>query len=512
MMNNQPQIIIFTGAETNYYSRSAGPYRVATELDLAGFNTLVIPNCTLLTRKGYQEIFKKYGSKNLLWVGFSTTFLRSLMPIDHEQWHDHPSSIHNFIQFDYAIHPKDNLNKSTSLDPIYSPATLINVLELAQTYNSNCKLVLGGANSNFGNTRWDYPDLFRFYSKAELAIVEFTRQCAQGKFEPVWKSNDSWDNNEFKSSFIRFKPGDYVAADEWLPLEVSRGCAFNCGFCNYDRKDLRDSHKHPAALRQEIISHYEQFGVTRFVIGDDLYNDSLHKVELMYDEVWSKLPFQAELCGYLRLDMLWNRPQQAEILLASGWRYGSFGIETMHDRAGQKVGKGLGGTRIKEAIAMLNDIWQNRCIIHALMIAGLPFEPKESIETNADWLYNNPNVLAVNYTPLHLMSPNMIKEFKLAKTNAISADPYNYGVTWTDDHNWINDQGVSFEWAKDFCAKVINRKTPGSFAHYADDRMSGQTHQDIIDSLSNYHPNNRNTVYRTKLGLVEQRLQKFLSA
>ena len=253
-------------------------------------------------------------------------------------------------------------------------------------------------------------------------------------------------------------------------------------------------------------------GVTRFVIGDDLYNDSLRKVELLYDEVWSKLPFQAELCGYLRLDMLWNRPQQAEILLASGWRYGSFGVETMHDRAGQKVGKGLGNARIKETISMLGEVWNNQCIIHAMMIAGLPFEPAESIETNADWLFDNADVLAVTYSPLHLVSPATIKEFKLAKTNAISDDPYNYGVTWTENNTWINDQGVSFEWAKDFCSKVINRKSPASFAHYADDRMTGQTHQDIVDSLINFHPNNRNTVYQTKLGLVEQRLQKFLSA
>jgi len=506
---NQPQIIIFAGTESNYYIRSAGPYRLATELKQFGFDTLVIPNCTMLTKKGYQEIFKKYGSNRLLWVGLSTTFMQSINPIPFDAWSSHSESIADFTLFDYTSGPQSNLSYMKSMKPIYNGFILLEILKLSQQFSPTCKLVLGGANSNF-IPHFKHPDLYRISGKAELAAVEFSFNCAKGTYDPTFKPNGSWDDNEFKSSIIDFTTGDHISADEWLPVEVSRGCAFNCAFCVYDRKDHKDSFKNPKVLRDELIRHYENFGVTRFVIGDDLYNDSFHKVEILYDEVWSKLPFKPEIAGYLRLDMLWNRPKQAELLLASGWRYGSFGIETLHDRAGQKVGKGLGSTRIKETIDMLNGIWKDDCIIHALMIAGLPFEPKESIESNANWLYNNDKILSVTYAPLHLTPPDSISKFPVKKINAISKDPYDFGITWPDNVNWVNDQGVSYNWAQEFCISVGNRKNALLFAGYADSRTVGSTHEEMLDYFRNYTPDKRNNIHNRKLKLVTQRLQKFL--
>ena len=81
----------------------------------------------------------------------------------------------------------------------------------------------------------------------------------------------------------------------------------------------------------------------------------------------------------MRLDMLWADPDSAEIIRDSGCKFAQFGIETLHNVAGRKVGKGLGRDRILETLERLKPLWKDDVLVSAGFIAGLPFEPIESI-------------------------------------------------------------------------------------------------------------------------------------
>ena len=97
------------------------------------------------------------------------------------------------------------------------------------------------------------------------------------------------------------------------------------------------------------------------------------------------MPFKAEWVANMRLDMIWSDPDSAAMIKEDGCKFGQFGIETLHDVAGRKVGKGLGKKRIIKTLEFLKPIWGKDVLISANLIAGLPFEPIESIRETLDW-------------------------------------------------------------------------------------------------------------------------------
>ena len=315
---------------------------------------------------------------------------------------------------------------------------------------------------------------------------EFTKQFTYNKLSDHTSTtkpfgNVTYDDVGFKSSTIRWEQSDLIDKDMWLPVEVARGCAFSCAYCSYTRKNNVDSFKNPKVLRDELIRNYEMFGVTKFIVLDDLYNDSKEKVRVLYDEVWSKLPFKPEWASYMRLDMFWADKESADIILASGAKIGSFGIETLHDIAGKKVGKGLGRKRTIETLQMLKEKWNNDILIHSFFIAGLPNEPRESLEETIEWLKTTNLIDAYQWTPLWI-TPESHKSF-VKDMNMISINNNKYGVSWLSDTNWINDMGITFEEATDIAKRAMETQMDGasvSFGGYADLRLSGFTHQEIL--------------------------------
>ena len=235
----------------------------------------------------------------------------------------------------------------------------------------------------------------------------------------------------FRSTRIyNYKEYDYIEEDDWLLLEVSRGCAFNCAYCNYDRKSSFDSYRSPESLHSELIKNFELYGVTRYVLADDLYNDSKDKVRILYDKVWSKLPFKPEWTSYMRLDMFWSDPESAEIVKQSGARLGSFGIETLHNKAGSKVGKGLGKERILETLHRLKEVWKDEVLTFGFFITGLPDEPEESIIETTEWLAKT-NLLYSHYSNPLWVTPPDHKRF-VRTLNNISNNYDKFGIRWVE--------------------------------------------------------------------------------
>jgi radical SAM superfamily enzyme YgiQ (UPF0313 family) len=282
-----------------------------------------------------------------------------------------------------------------------------------------------------------------------------------------------------------YKKYDHILPDDWLPLEVARGCAFNCAFCTYDRKSSFDSYRNPESLREELIRNYEQFGVTRYLIADDLYNDSKDKVRILYDKVWSRLPFQPEWTSYMRLDMFWSDPESAEFVKHSGARMGAMGIETLHNKAGTKVGKGLGKERILETLARLNEVWKDEVLMFGLFIIGLPDEPESSLIETSNWLAETDLLFAHWANALWITPPEHKKFVKIF--NRISSDNDKFGITWESENNWINSQGITFNRATEITNEI--NKRPGrctvGVADYPELRKMGLTHEDIVKIRDN---------------------------
>ena len=473
-----------TAYQIERYTRPAGVYKIASTLRKHGYSVIVIPNCLRLTFSAVKE-FIANNSKDLLWVGLGTNFMtvRSNNLENYRQiWQD---STEQFVDMSVLHNTTFIQNISTQLAWANAEVDLL-ANYLKDTHN--VKLVLGGSwitHIKNGALTLTTDNVHFITGYAEDYTLEFTNSIKNQQAIPFQLT--SIEERDFKSSYIDYDVNDFILPQEWLGIEISRGCSFKCAYCTYDHKGKTDTTKHTKTLRDELLRNYEKWGITKYHLLDDLYNDSEYKIKLLYDEVWSKLPFQPEWISYLRLDLIWSNPETAKWLEASGCRMGHFGIETLHDKAGKKVGKGLGKQRTIETLEFLKETWGNRVLVTALMIAGLPHEPYDHIVETMSWLRETDLVFNYKYQALWITSPDH-KEISL-KLNDMSNDYEKYEVTWGPD-GWINNMGITFKQISELTVSEDLKRHESSFLvdilEYTDLRsVGGYTHEEIANKEFN---------------------------
>lgn len=479
---------------TLYYTHFAGAAKIASELRKKGMQVLVVPNCMNLSFAGIKQIVEN-NKENLLWVGLSTTLMgMSVTTQDQDHYHDvWAKSSDLVLDIDFILKKSDDILPRNAI--LYNNKVLGKISHLLQS-KYNVPFMIGGAAVDTIQTSGPlvHPNMHVVRGYAETYTKKLTESLTSvpRRDIPYVVNNTDYDNNQFKHDQIYWEDSDIIEPNDWLPLEIARGCAFNCAYCNYPQRSKFDAYRHADSLKEELIRNYEKFGVTKYMLVDDLYNDSKEKVRFLYDEVWSRLPFKPEWVSFMRLDMIWADPDSAEIIKASGARYGGFGIETLHDQAGKKIGKGLGKQRIIETLQHLKQVWGDQVLVGACMISGLPYEPLDSINETIDWTMNTDLIHGANWQVLNLLPPSLSKlpglQFSdispIHVTNSIDKDPGKYGITWIDKYTWVNSAGVTNKQAAD----VIKRyKTKNPWArkfnqyNYADARSSGLTHQQIAN-------------------------------
>lgn len=477
--------IIFYDTVIRTGTRPAGAYAVASVLRRQGLEVLVVPFCAGLSFNGVKQIIEN-NSANLLWVGISTTFFKTLqynketLENYRNQWRTTQEL--TLSRDDFQKHPNARMNEET----LIWDRQELNLLAQWLDEKFQRPLLLGGPNVISKNKLMLHPNVHCVTGYAESYVAEITNNLLQKTQDPipVLHNNSHYDDIEFKTNSLKWAAHDFIKPNEWLPLEVSRGCSFNCAYCTYERKSTFDSFKNPESLRQEIIENYERWGVTKYILVDDLYNDSKEKVRVLYDKVWSKLPFQIEWASYMRLDMFWNDPESIDIVKASGARAGGFGIETLHTTAGRKVGKGLGKTRILETLQALKEKWRDEIMISAFMIAGLPYEPWDSILESWKWSRTTDLLHGSIWQVLYVRPP--FSDFRIVPgtQSTMDKDPYSFDMSWPDNNsNWINSEGVT----RNQCLELLSQAwdpfdTSFGFHKYAQLRQEGIDHHTLINA------------------------------
>lgn len=521
------QVIIFTDRaprtwnfdkfnwHASFFNYPAGAYKLASVLRAKGMKVIVVSNCLQLSFQGLKKIIKN-NCKDLLWVGLSTTLFTmkgaNLAPY-RQAWSDTDSDT---ISIEILFKTEHDLVSPTEM--VWGSDEIRQISQWLKDWYDVPMLVGGAWITNTRNGNLTIPDnCFLVTGNAEKYIEDFTlARSKNSKAEPSFICNNGdYDDVAFKNSSILWQPEDFVTAQSVLPLEIARGCAFNCSYCVYDRKSTFDSYKHPETLRTELIRNYELYGVTQYMLVDDLYNDSKEKVRRLYDEVWSRLPFAPEWTSYMRLDMIYADHESAAWLQASGAKMGSFGIETLDNRAGRKVGKGLGKKRILETLQYLKEVWKDDVLVHAYFLAGLPYESKDSIQETMDWSITTNLLHNVVWTPLWLTPPTHREIVPDHAINTIAKNTDQWNIKWSDQGYWINSEGVTYQQVNQMCVDTMAKCPMGmriSFSDYGDFRTAGLTHDQIAHFRTNPHTQQLviNGMHKVN-NLIEQRLNKVLN-
>lgn len=464
-------VVFFTGTNGNFSGQNTnglpltgllsiktlGAHKCAHELRLAGFRVLVVSNLPYLTIDEIKRVLSLSVGSNTLFIGFSNTFLESgkMYPIRTDRF-----------KFQLIL-PHGEQAQAEMVDHL-------------RTINPKCKIVVGGTRTffNISNPYIDYAVM----GFADISVVNLARHLKYG--DPLLKAKRNLnriividdpvaEGFDFVNSTMVWTEDDIVLHGETLPLEISRGCIFNCSFCSYrlrGKKNL-DYVKDLDILKRELIYNYERYGVTTYRLLDDTYNDNRDKIDMILD-LTKSLPFKLEMWAYIRLDLLSKHPETIAKLIDTGVVSMFFGIETLHKPSGRIIGKGYDPEAQIQTIRDMKHQWGKHINLHGSFIVGLPNESKEQVRHTMQRLLDDEIPLDIwHFHPLRI-AKNEFEQWQ----SAFGLDLSKYGyqeIPWqTDDDmievvNWQNPhmtfleaKEISDRYAAKYGAKIRSSHAP----------------------------------------------------
>lgn len=229
----------------------------------------------------------------------------------------------------------------------------------------------------------------------------------------------------------RFIDSDYILPRETLPMEISRGCIFNCKFCSFGlrARDKFDYNRHATLVADEIEYNRDKFGSTNYYFLCDTFNDTTMKLENIANEL-SRRDLKISFVSYLRHDLLHTFPEQIQILKDMGIRGAQFGLETFNYASGKTIGKGLHPDKVKELLIKLNTEWPET-MINSIFIVGLPHSTMDEHDSTVEWIKEKKVLASAMFYPLHLN-----KDIKDASEFSKNAEKYGYHDLEQWGGNW----------------------------------------------------------------------------
>lgn len=375
------QCILFTGIDISDHSlyRSAGAYRIRTELEDNGYDCLVVDFFQHYTNTEIEELLDKTVSKDTLWIGFSTTFMNTKVELEQN------SDFWKKIKTKYPW----------------------------------LKIIVGGSKSLL--EEMDFVD-FYVTGYADNAIVEITKNISIYD-KKVTDANKEYNKKDLSNIPIKWKKSDLILPGTSLPMEIARGCIFNCAFCNFpmNNKKKFDYIRDAKSIYDELKYNYEVLGVRDYSFMDDTFNDSIQKLEILHNVI-SKLDFKIRYSTYIKPELLVAQPEQIPLLIETGLTSAAYGLESLNPETRQAIFKMKDPYRVLEAMQKLKNDSNGEISNQCTMIVGLPYESVESVRSSFDVLYNADYIDHFSYYPLTIHTPD-----KYAYTSPIDNNPAAFG-------------------------------------------------------------------------------------
>lgn len=349
--------IIFTGFAKDNPSvgRSTGGYRIATYMRKLGWDIEVVDYLSHWNLEDLEKFIENRNtSQTIKWVGISIT------------WNLYDPIVADLISFLKKQYPEI--------------------------------VILVGGNQNFNiNLGCDYY-IYGFGEKAVEAILKYEFSNGKKPFgtphHKGWAINalhfyPAWPMEDYS---VEYEDRDFLVQTDILTMELSRGCKFNCKFCEFPVLGVKeDTSVSEETMYRDMKLSYDKWGIKNWILADETVNERDSKLEKLAGAV-KRAGFGPNFTGFIRLDLFNANRHQIELLTeARVWGH-FYGVETLNHRAGKIIGKGLHPDKNKQLMLdvrkyMLDNLGYYRGT--ASFIAGLPYESKDSLKDTYIWLKNN---------------------------------------------------------------------------------------------------------------------------
>jgi len=402
------------------FTRYVGPYKIAHWLRKNGYDCQVLDFVTQFTEDQLYKMITKFVNNDTLVLALSTTFM-CLGKFEHS----------------------DRVVRSI-------PENVLNVLKKFKSEYPHVKIVTGGYKSD-RLSDWGVVDatVMSYTTASEDILLEYLRFLqgkseepmyvlyTRGKFRRIYNAAREPKYNIEHDDF-RFVPQDYILPGEALPLDVSRGCIFACRFCQYPHlgKGKLDYIRGMNYIEDEMRYNHENFGTTGYMILDDTFNDTEHKMS-QFLNMSQRLNFKIDYTAYLRAELIHRFPDTAHMLKDSGLFGAYHGLESLHPYASKLVGKGWSGKHAKEYIPKLyHEVWNREVTMHTNFIVGLPKETKEDLMGTVKWHRDN-KLHTLYFSALGLWNPDD-KTHAYSIQSEFDKNYSKYGFNFDAD-GWVNE-------------------------------------------------------------------------
>lgn len=231
----------------------------------------------------------------------------------------------------------------------------------------------------------------------EHAMLEILKGTAKWTEEVINKEGDTrrtvdavkhYPAFPMRNLSVDYEKRDFMQPFEHTTIETSRGCRFKCAFCTYPVLGVKDDHTRDAQdFHDNLVRNYDNWGLYRYSIADETFNDYTNKIIKYADEV-EKFSFKPLFGGYIRADLLHTRPEDIEHLSRMNFSSQFYGIESFHRPSAKSIGKGMEPAKIQQAILGSKAY----CLEHngyyrgtISLIAGLQHETEETMSETLNW-------------------------------------------------------------------------------------------------------------------------------
>lgn len=370
------------------------------------------------------------------------------------------------MMFDYIVeHNFDVVGLSVY---IWNVDETKEVISLLGKYHPEIKIVLGGPEVTYENDEWfDLPISGIVLGEGERSFWEFV------------VNNDTTYTKVSKDDFamIRKEDVDYLEtlaspynlaidlenfSNQYLYVEASRGCPFRCSYC----LSSLDNNVRFFSLEylKDLFESVKQYPINQVKFLDRTFNAHKIRTKALYEmlEGYKNIEsFQVEIVADRLSDDLIDLINDDKNRLR--YRY-EVGIQSFNPKTLASVDRRQDNEKVK---AVMKSLLDHDVVIHADLIAGLPYEGLDSFSDSFNELAN------VYPTELQLGILKLLKGTKM-KDDALrlgylasESAPYEvYKTPWLDksemEHINIVAKGVD---------RTLNRDLLRTFVKYMNEKV-----------------------------------------
>ena len=426
----------------DWFSRGYGAYRLASEIRKAGYTALVVDFTCAMDLQLFKDIIDKTVSEETLLVGFSTTWFpyrhdarpnsrysvgtRTLQKPD--PWDDFSTDAHEWYRH--------------SLSYRFSGDGITDYVDYIRSKSKKVKVVIGGGKSYEYITEPSVDNVFIGYSENQM--IDYLHSLSGRGPKRLFNKIINYDvkaqngNFVFNEAITEYQDSDGVTSEEVLTIEFSRGCIFNCSFCSYPHRgqSTKEYVKYKEVIRKELMDNWKRWGVHKYLITDDTFNDYTDKLRLI-NEVIQTLPFKPTFWAYLRMDLISANPEQAQLIKDIGVVEAYWGLETWNDATAKAVKKGGSHKKKIEGLRIAKECWGDSLYLTAGIVIGLPKDTVESVKAVSNWYVEEGHkyIDLLTFWPLSLRANTDLDQYMFLSEIETNLKKFGYDVpndlTWT---------------------------------------------------------------------------------